>query len=119
MPPELKQLLLRFCQLGRLLPRRDEIDSIADFDGSELAGIELVLREMVQVKGAIDEFLAAARAEKAPTSARWADKERPPAGGTSAARAKEGESNRKSSLPHSRGFPPCCRSVSPILNSKP
>jgi hypothetical protein len=66
MPPELKCLMLRFCQLGRLLPPRDEIDSIAGFDGSELAGIELVLREMVQVKGAIDEFLAAARAEKTP-----------------------------------------------------
>ena len=66
MPLELKHLLLRFCELGRMLPRRDEIDSLADLDVGELAGIELVRREMAQVKGAIDEFLAAARAEKAP-----------------------------------------------------
>jgi hypothetical protein len=61
MPPELRHLMLRYCQLGRLLPRREDISSIADFDLSERAGLELVLAEMCRVKAEIDEFLRAAR----------------------------------------------------------
>jgi len=65
MPPELRHLMLRYCQLGRLLPRLDDATSLADLDLdlSERAGIQLVLNEMAQVKAQVDEFLAAARAE--------------------------------------------------------
>jgi len=61
MPPELKRLMLRYCQLGRLLPPRDDI---ADFDVGQLAGIQLVLDEMGRVKAQIDAFLTAARARR-------------------------------------------------------
>jgi hypothetical protein len=53
--------MLRYCQLGRLLPQRDEVSSIADLDLSGQAGIELVLNEMSRVKAEIDAFLDAAR----------------------------------------------------------
>jgi hypothetical protein len=57
LPPELKRLMLRYIQLGRLLPEHDDMSSIADFDLSEKAGVKLVLKEMDEVKRAIDEFL--------------------------------------------------------------
>jgi hypothetical protein len=67
MPLELKRLMLRYCQLGRLLPRLDDATSLADLDLdlSERAGIQLVLDEVARVKAQVDEFLATARAEKA------------------------------------------------------
>jgi hypothetical protein len=59
MPRELKRLMLRYCQLGRLLPRLDDATSVADLDLdlSDRTGIQLVLNEMAQVKAQIDKFL--------------------------------------------------------------
>jgi hypothetical protein len=57
MPPELKNLMLRYCQLGQLLPPPDDISSIAEFSLSERAELELVLAELAKVKAAIDAYL--------------------------------------------------------------
>src|SRR5262249_8296887 len=58
MPPELRALMERYCQLGRLLPPADN-----DWteDPRAMAEVGVVLREMDSVKAQIDEFLAAAR----------------------------------------------------------
>ena len=59
MPDELRKLMQRYCQLGRLLPPREDSDAK---DPRARAGVEVVLREMASVKAEIDDFLAAARA---------------------------------------------------------
>jgi len=59
MPPEFRALLERFNQLGRLLPKPDDLDVE---DPHERTEVELVLKEMAEVKAQIDAFLAAARA---------------------------------------------------------
>ena len=57
MPPELRAMMERYCQLGRLLPQRD--DSLED--SRARAEAEVVLREMGRVKAQIDDFLAVAK----------------------------------------------------------
>jgi DDE superfamily endonuclease len=52
----LGDLMLRFCQLGRLLPQEPDLA-----DPGTLAEAELVLREMAKVRAEIDEFIDAAR----------------------------------------------------------
>jgi hypothetical protein len=64
MPPELRLLMERFCQLGRLLPHEDDLEDVGN-DPHVRAELELVLQEMARVKAQIDEFLAAARAARA------------------------------------------------------
>jgi hypothetical protein len=59
MPPEFRALLERFNQLGRLLPKPDDLDVE---DPHERTEVELVLKEMAEVKAQIDAFLAAAKA---------------------------------------------------------
>jgi hypothetical protein len=59
MPPELRALMERYCQLGQLLPHVDDLE-----DARVQAGAEMVIREMARVKSQIDDFLAAARARK-------------------------------------------------------
>jgi hypothetical protein len=53
MPPELRSLMLRYCQLGRLLPPRGGIDVRDPTDA------ELILAEMARIKAQIDDFLTA------------------------------------------------------------
>jgi hypothetical protein len=57
MPKELHALMLRYCQLGRLLPRIEDL-----VDEGPRADAEVVLAEMATVKAQIDSFIAAARA---------------------------------------------------------
>ena len=52
-------LLLRYCELGNLLPRDDLATAFQD--AGARAEAEIVLREMSTVKQEIDSFLAAAR----------------------------------------------------------
>jgi hypothetical protein len=59
MPTELRLLMERYCQLGRLLPHVDDLEDVR-----VQTEAELVLREMTRVKSQIDDFLAAARARK-------------------------------------------------------
>jgi hypothetical protein len=66
MPEELRALMLRFTELGCLLPRGDDIAmDVALTDERTRASAELVLSEMRRVKAEIDGMLAAARAEAA------------------------------------------------------
>jgi hypothetical protein len=51
MPPELRAMMERYCQLGRLLPQRDDMDLEDPRAGAEA---ELILAQ-------IDDFLAAAK----------------------------------------------------------
>jgi hypothetical protein len=63
MPPELLDLMLRFCQLGHLLPPKEDIkEAVQDPDAR--ASLELVTREMDLVRAQIDEFLDRAKAER-------------------------------------------------------
>jgi hypothetical protein len=48
-PPEFLRLMEKFCQLGRLLPRRDGINAAIE-DTQSRADLELVLAEMAVVK---------------------------------------------------------------------
>jgi hypothetical protein len=65
MPPELIELMKRYCELGRLLPQGDAVDrAIAFEDVGRRAECELILAEMVAVMAEIDAFLDAARAER-------------------------------------------------------
>jgi hypothetical protein len=59
MPAELRALMERYCQLGSLLPDRD--DDVDLENPRTRAGVDIVLEEMARVKREIDEFLAAAR----------------------------------------------------------
>jgi hypothetical protein len=59
MPPELRALMQRYCQLGQLLPHVDDLEDV-----HVQAGAEVVIIEMARVKSQIDDFLAAARARK-------------------------------------------------------
>jgi len=59
MPPELRALMERYCQLGQLLPHVDDLEDV-----HVQAGAEVVIIEMARVKSQIDDFLAAARARK-------------------------------------------------------
>src|SRR5262249_6095972 len=59
MPPELRDLMQRYCQLGRLLPQ--PIEDVSFEDPRERAEIALVIKEMERVKAEIDAFLDAAR----------------------------------------------------------
>jgi hypothetical protein len=60
MPPELRALMERYCQLGRLLPHKDDLE-----DAGTRAEAVVVIAEMKRVKAQIDNFLAAARAARA------------------------------------------------------
>jgi hypothetical protein len=57
MPPELREMMQRYCQLGRLLPH----DEAALADPPARAEAKLILEEMAQVKKRIDDFLLSAR----------------------------------------------------------
>jgi hypothetical protein len=66
MPPAFKALLLRYNQLGRLLPPvgDDEIAAaVAIEDPETRAACTVVLKEMERVKAQIDAMLDAANAE--------------------------------------------------------
>jgi hypothetical protein len=54
MPPELRDLMIRYSQLARLLPQ-DACDVVAEQDM-----VRLVLAEMELVKAKMDAFIAAA-----------------------------------------------------------
>ncbi|OLB72057.1 MAG: hypothetical protein AUI16_21480 [Alphaproteobacteria bacterium 13_2_20CM_2_64_7] len=56
MPMELRALLERFCQLGCLLPLRDDLATAFE-DARTRAEAEVVLREMAVVQKQIDNFL--------------------------------------------------------------
>jgi hypothetical protein len=56
MPPALRELMLRYCQLGRLLPSETEV--MTESDARSRA--QVVLAEMAEVKKRIGCFLAAA-----------------------------------------------------------
>jgi hypothetical protein len=60
MPPELKALMERYCQLGRLLPSADDIDEVHE----RADEVVLILEEMHSVQREIDKFLDHARAER-------------------------------------------------------
>jgi hypothetical protein len=62
MPPELREMMQRYCQLGRLLPRPGELDVA---DPHARAEAEVVLAEMRLVKSRIDNFLATAARRRA------------------------------------------------------
>jgi hypothetical protein len=62
MPLELQALIQRYCALGRLLPQPIEDADLAD--DRARAEIEIVLKEMHDVKARIDAFLDAARAKR-------------------------------------------------------
>jgi hypothetical protein len=65
MPPELIALMQRFNQLGRLLPKGDEIARDIVFqDAAARAECCLILDEMDRVRAEIDALIAAARAER-------------------------------------------------------
>ena len=59
MPKEFRLLLLRYCELGNLLPRDDLATAFQD--AGARAEAEIVLQEMEATKQRIDNFLAAAR----------------------------------------------------------
>ena len=62
MPPELKRLMERYCELGRLLPAGDDVDRAAALDDPDTRSQAiLALAEMDKVKAQIDAFLAADR----------------------------------------------------------
>jgi hypothetical protein len=63
MPPELRDLILRFDRIGCLLDDVDE-DAIRDGDAAALASAKLILAEMNRVKGEIDAFLDQARLKR-------------------------------------------------------
>jgi hypothetical protein len=63
MPPELRDLILRFNRVGCLLANVDE-DAIRDGDAAVLASAKLILSEMNKVKGEIDTFIDRARLER-------------------------------------------------------
>ena len=62
MPIELRELMERFCQLGRLLPLPDDLPLLVEDDPRARAEVEIVLAEMARVRAQIDTFLDAARA---------------------------------------------------------
>jgi hypothetical protein len=59
MPPELKELFMRFIELGALLSHQDDFDTD---DPRELAEQKLILREMQQVHNEMKTFPEMARA---------------------------------------------------------
>jgi hypothetical protein len=61
-PPQFTALMKRYNQLGRLLPKGDEITcAIAFEDVATRAEVTLILDEMDRVKAQIDAMIAAAR----------------------------------------------------------
>jgi hypothetical protein len=62
MPPELRALMERYCQLARLLPQ-EELDLDPDDPGTR-AEAEMVLKEMALVQARIDAMLDAAACER-------------------------------------------------------
>jgi hypothetical protein len=54
MPPEFRDLLLRFNQLGAMLPLDRDIMAL---DDSELVDVMLVMDEMIKVQAATNRFL--------------------------------------------------------------
>jgi hypothetical protein len=61
MPEELRQLMLRYCQLGRLLPRLEDFDAK---DPRIRSDYEVLRREMAGVLAEIYAFVDAARAAR-------------------------------------------------------
>lgn len=61
-PPQFITLMKRYNQLGRLLPKGDEITcAIAFEDAGTRAEVTLILDEMDRVRAEIDALIAAAR----------------------------------------------------------
>jgi hypothetical protein len=66
MPPELRRLMERYCQIAQLLPRGDDVAmDIALKDAGTRDQTRLALAEMDKVKAEIDAMLARARATNA------------------------------------------------------
>jgi acyl-coenzyme A synthetase/AMP-(fatty) acid ligase len=56
-PPEFIALMLRFNELGRLLPQGGEAQAEAVADRAKRAELKLVIAEMRKVRAEIDAFL--------------------------------------------------------------
>ena len=56
MPAELRALMERYCQLGRLLPPEADIGMVV-VDARARAEAKVVLKEMAKTKRQIDQFL--------------------------------------------------------------
>jgi hypothetical protein len=61
MPPELRDLILRFNRIGAALP---DNDAILTGDPGVLADAKLIIAEMNKVKAEIDAFLDQARLKR-------------------------------------------------------
>jgi hypothetical protein len=61
MPVELRDLMERFCQLGRLLPPPADLPLLVEDDPRARAEVEIVLAEMARVRAQIDAFIDAVR----------------------------------------------------------
>ena len=56
MPPEFRALMERYCQLGRLLPSLDDMETAIENTRTR-AQAKLVLDEMAKTKRQIDQFM--------------------------------------------------------------
>ena len=66
MPPDLQALMTRYCELGRSLPKGDDIALAVVLDDAEKhAEVEMILAEMRKVRAAIDANLAKAGRSRA------------------------------------------------------
>jgi hypothetical protein len=61
MPPELRELILRFNRIGAALP---DDDAILSGDPGVLADVKLLVAEMNRVKAEIDAFLDQAQLKR-------------------------------------------------------
>ena len=62
MPDELHDLMLRYCQLGCLLPQDEDMEVTFE-DPRALGEVKIILEEMAKVKKRIDDFIAVAGAQ--------------------------------------------------------
>jgi hypothetical protein len=69
MPAELHDLMLRYCQLGRLLPQDEDMEVTFE-DPRALGEVKIILEEMAKVKKRIDDFIAVAGARSPARTAR-------------------------------------------------
>ena len=69
MPDELHDLMLRYCQLGRLLPQDEDMEVTFE-DPRALGEVKIILEEMAKVKKRIDDFIAVVGAQSPARTAR-------------------------------------------------